>query len=134
MAYGGSMPHSQGLSNNPYPTRINQIPHIHTYFFKIHSNIVLPSTPRAYQRSLSSRLPATILKEFLPCSILVTWFAHLNLLYLITLTIPRYYVNGIITKYLIMKFSPLPILICLGPKYSLRILFSSSLSLCSSLM
>ena len=35
------MPHSQGLSNNPYPElRINPIPCIDTYFFKIHSNIL----------------------------------------------------------------------------------------------
>ena len=37
MEPGSSMPHSQGLSNNPYP-------HIDTFFFKTNSNIVLPST------------------------------------------------------------------------------------------
>ena len=42
----GSMLHSQGLPSNPYPSRINPIPHIDTYFFKIQSNIILPSTPR----------------------------------------------------------------------------------------
>ena len=46
MEPGGSMPHSQGPSNNPYPERINPIPRIETYLFKIHSNIVLPSMPR----------------------------------------------------------------------------------------
>ena len=42
MEPGGSMPHSQGLSNNPYP-ELNQpnYPHL----FKVHSDIV-PSTPR----------------------------------------------------------------------------------------
>ena len=42
---GGSMSHSQGLSNNPYPEPNQPIPRIDTYFFKIHPNIVLPSTP-----------------------------------------------------------------------------------------
>ena len=42
MEPGGSMPHSQGLSKNPYPEP-NQP---NSYFLKIHSNIVLPSTPR----------------------------------------------------------------------------------------
>jgi len=35
------MPHSQGLSNNPYLSRINKILRIDTDFFKIHFNIVL---------------------------------------------------------------------------------------------
>ena len=43
MESGGSMLHSQGPSNNPYLSRINPIPRIDTYFFKVHSNIVLPS-------------------------------------------------------------------------------------------
>ena len=40
MAPGGSMPHSQGLSDgsNPEPNQ----PHSSTYFFKVHSNIVFP--------------------------------------------------------------------------------------------
>ena len=36
---------SQGFSNNPYPEP-NQLPRIDTYFFKNHSNIVFPFTPR----------------------------------------------------------------------------------------
>ena len=40
MEPGGSMPHSQVLSNL---SRINPIPRIDTHFFKVHSNIVLPS-------------------------------------------------------------------------------------------
>ena len=39
------MPHSQEPSI-PILSRINPIPRIDTYFFKIHSNIVLPSTPK----------------------------------------------------------------------------------------
>ena len=43
MKPGSLMPHSQGLFNNPYlePNQPNS-PHI----FKVHSNSVLPSTPR----------------------------------------------------------------------------------------
>ena len=51
MESGVSMPHSQGLSNNLYPEP-NQ-PRIDSYFFKIHSNIVLPSTTRPSLRALS---------------------------------------------------------------------------------
>ena len=36
------MPQSQGLSNNPYPQRINPIPRIDTYFFKVHSKGLFP--------------------------------------------------------------------------------------------
>ena len=52
MEPGGSMPHSRGLSNNPFP-ELNQpnYPHL----FMVHSNIVLPSTLRPPQRSLSCR-------------------------------------------------------------------------------
>ena len=48
MAYepGGSMPHSQELSNNPYPEPNQPNSSYDNYFFKVHSNIVLPSTPR----------------------------------------------------------------------------------------
>ena len=44
MKPGGSMPHSQGLSNNSYrePNQPNS-----SHFFKIHSDIFLQSTPRA---------------------------------------------------------------------------------------
>ena len=63
---------SQGLTNNP-------IPRIDTYFFKVHSNITLPSTPRPPPVGL----PVKILKALLPSSILATCPAHLNLLDLI---------------------------------------------------
>jgi hypothetical protein len=39
------MPHSQGMSNIPYPMSINKIRSVDTYLFKVYSNIVLPSTP-----------------------------------------------------------------------------------------
>jgi hypothetical protein len=44
------MPHSQGLPIIPILSRINPVPPINTYFFKIHSNIVLPSMVRLGQR------------------------------------------------------------------------------------
>ena len=67
-----SMPHSQGLSNNSYPEPNQPNPHIDTYFFTIHSNIVLPSTPRPSKRSPSCTLPVKILKALLPSFILAT--------------------------------------------------------------
>ena len=36
----------------PILSRINQIPRTDTYFFKIHSNTVLPPTPRPFYRVL----------------------------------------------------------------------------------
>ena len=45
MEPGGSMPHSQGLSNNPCSKSNQPNPHTDTYIFKINSNAVLPSTP-----------------------------------------------------------------------------------------
>ena len=60
------MLHSQGLSNNSYPEPNPSISSF-WYLFKVHSNIVLPSTPRPPQRSLSFRLTkntaSTLLNE-----------------------------------------------------------------------
>ena len=68
----------------PILNRINSIPRIDTYFFKIHYNL----------RFLRLGLPEglfhvaiKILRALLPSSILATWPAHLDLLDLITLTI-----------------------------------------------
>ena len=44
---GGSMPHSQGCPIIPILSRMYPVPRIDTYFFKIHFNILLPSTPRS---------------------------------------------------------------------------------------
>ena len=46
MELGGSMPNSQGLSNNPYPELNEPNSSNYTYFFKKHFNTVLPSMPR----------------------------------------------------------------------------------------
>jgi hypothetical protein len=47
MEPGGSVPHSQGLLITPILGRINPIPRIYTYLFKVHSIIALLSTPRS---------------------------------------------------------------------------------------
>ena len=47
-----SMPHWQGLFNNPYPGPYQHISS-YWYLFKIHSNILLPSMPRPFERYLS---------------------------------------------------------------------------------
>jgi hypothetical protein len=66
-------------------SRINPILRIDTYIFKVHSNIVLPSTPRPPKGSFPVGLSFNILKALLLASILATGPAHL--LDLITLTI-----------------------------------------------
>ena len=62
----GSIVLSQGLSNNPYLSRINPISPIETYFFKILSEIVLP------KGLFPVELPVKILKALLRSSILAT--------------------------------------------------------------
>ena len=47
MEPGGSMHIHKGSPIIPIQRRINLIPRIDTYFFKVHSNIVLPSTRRS---------------------------------------------------------------------------------------
>ena len=105
MAYepGGSMPHSQGFSNNSYPEPNK------------------PNYPNWYR----------ILKALLPSSILVTCPAHLNILHLITLTkLGEWYklCSSWLWSLLHSPFSS-----HLGPNIRLRILFSNTLSLDSSL-
>ena len=123
MEPGGSMPHSQGLSNNSYSEQNKpNSPRIDTYLFKVHSDIVFPSTPRPPQRSFPLGLPVKILKALLPSSIVATCPAHLNLLDLITLTIlgERYKLRSFSLWSLVhFPFSSL-----LGPNIRLRILFS----------
>jgi hypothetical protein len=68
----------------PILSRINPITRIDTYLFKVHSNIVLPSTPKEL---FPAGLPVKILKALLPSSNLTKCPAYLNLLDLITLTI-----------------------------------------------
>ena len=63
MKPGGSMPQCSPII--PILSRVNPISRIDTYFFRIHSNIVLPSTPVG--------VPVKILKALLPSSILVAY-------------------------------------------------------------
>jgi hypothetical protein len=74
------MPHSQGLSK-ALLSKINPIPRIDAYFFKVHSNNDPTSTPRPL---FPVDLPVQILKALTP-SILATCPVHLNLLDLIIL-------------------------------------------------
>ena len=64
------MSHSQGLSNNPY-SEPNQPNSSNTYSFKIYSNIVLPSTPRA-KGLFPVGLPVKLCKALLLPPILAT--------------------------------------------------------------
>jgi hypothetical protein len=64
------------------------IPRIDTYFFKVHSNIVLPSTLLGLPKGrIPEGLPVKITKALLPSFILTICPAYLNLLDLTTLTI-----------------------------------------------
>ena len=78
------MPHSNELFNIPYP-ELNLT--VDNFFFKVHSNNVLPSTTRLAKGLFPIALPVNILKALLLSSILATWPAHLNILDIITLTI-----------------------------------------------
>ena len=68
-------------------SRINQIPRIDTYLFKVYSNIVLHLRISFPKGLFPVGLPVTILKALLHSSILTTCPAHINLLDLITLII-----------------------------------------------
>ena len=72
MKPGGSMPHSQRLSNNPYIQPNHPITRIDAYYFKIHSNIVLQSTPGIPKGLFPAGVPVTVLKALLPSFILAT--------------------------------------------------------------
>ena len=84
MESGGPVPHSQGLSNNPYPEPYYPIPRIDTYILSYililysHLRLGLPNV------LFPVGLPVNILKA-LPSSILVTRPEKLNLLDLINL-------------------------------------------------
>ena len=72
MEPGGSMPHSQGLSNNPYPEP-NQPNSLSLQILSSHLRLSLP------KGLFPVGLPVKIFKALLPSSILATCHAHLNL-------------------------------------------------------
>ena len=82
MKPGGSMPHSQGLSNNSNPEP-NQFPALTPISLILSSHLRL-GLPKGL---FPVGLPVKILKVLLLSSILATCPAHHNLLDLITLTI-----------------------------------------------
>ena len=77
------MPHSQGLSNNPYFEPNHQFPTLIPRSIPILSSHLRLGFPKGLS---PVGLPVKILKALLPSSILATCPAHLNLLDLITLT------------------------------------------------
>ena len=106
MKPGGSMPHTQELSNIPILNRITPIPRSDTYFFKIHFNISLPRS------HLPVSLPVETFKALLLSFILATCPTHVKFLTLIALII-----LGEPYK-LILKLSLFLILVPFGPRYS----------------
>ena len=85
------MPHSQGLSINPYPE-----PDLHnsSYLIPISLIFILILSTRLRlglpKGLFPARLPVKLLKALLSSSILATLPAHLNLLDLITILDERY--------------------------------------------
>ena len=83
------MPHSQGLSNNPFP-ETNRLNYSNLYvLISLGSILILCSHPRLGlpEFFFPIGLPDKILKAVLPSSILATCPAHRNLLDLITLNV-----------------------------------------------
>jgi hypothetical protein len=78
MKPGGSMPHSQGLYNSPYPQFLD-LTHISLRSILIFSSHLCLGLPKS--------LNVKIFKALLPCSTLAARIARLNLLDLIILTI-----------------------------------------------
>jgi hypothetical protein len=66
------MPHSQGSTIIPNLSRMNSIPRINTNFFKIHSNVDLPSSLGLPKRLYLVGFPVNILNSLPPFSILAT--------------------------------------------------------------
>ena len=79
----GSMPHSQGLSNNPYP-ELNELNSSYWYIFLLRPIPILSSHLRLDLPNglFPVVLSVKILKALLPSSILATCPAYLNLLQL----------------------------------------------------
>ena len=92
---------------------------------------ILVLSSHLFRRLPRALFPVGFLKALLPYSVLATWPAHLNFLDLITLTIlgERYKLWS--SSLWSLLHSPISSL--LGPKNRLRILFSNTLSLHSSL-
>jgi hypothetical protein len=132
MEPGGSMPHSQGLPYNPYPEP-NQPNSSYWYLFFLRSILILYSHLRfgLPKGIFPVGVPVKILKALLPSSILSTWLAYVSLLDLITLTIlgERYKLSS--SSLLSLLHSTFASL--LDPNIRLRILFSNTISLHSSL-
>jgi len=105
----------------PILSRINTIPRIDTYLFKVHSNIVLPPT-------VCLGLPKGLFPVGLPT------FLHSGYMTCPSQSSSDYIRWTVQTmKFLIVKPYPLPFASLLGPNIHLRILFSNTLSLRPSL-
>ena len=74
----GSCRIHKGSQIIPILSRINPIPRIDTYLFKVHSNIVFPLRLGLPKGLFSVGVPVKILKALLSSSILTTLPANLN--------------------------------------------------------
>jgi hypothetical protein len=57
MEHGGLLPHSQEVATRPYPYLDESNPYPLHHYWKIHFNIILPSTTRSSKSSLSLTFP-----------------------------------------------------------------------------
>ena len=79
MEPGDSTQLSQGVSITSILSGINPFPRTDTYFFKIHSNSVLLSTPKQVYRPLSCRI-ATLTSILATCSAQLLDLINLSIL------------------------------------------------------
>ena len=127
MEPGGWMSHSQGLSNNHLSQFLVLVPIYLRSILILCSHIRL-GLPKGLFPVV---VPVKIFKKLLPPSILATWPSYLNLLDLLSLTMlgERYKLRS--SSFWSLLHSPFTSF--LGPNIRLRILFSNTLSLGSSL-
>jgi len=101
-----------------------------SYFPKIQSNIIIPSTPRSYVWSLSFRFGDKNLYAFLISPLSATWTSISSSL---TYQSKNIWWSKQVMKLLTMQCSPICLPFLFGPNILLGTQFSKILNLCSSL-
>ena len=121
----------QEHATGSYPEQDTSIPHQPFAFFKMHFNIVLPSTPKSSMLSLSIRFSIrNLLCNFLfpsvcclPCRSHLSWFDHRNKIWW-TIQISGALHNAVFSSHLLLLLSSFT-------DTFLNTLFCSNFNLCS---